>query len=152
MSEPNAVVFTGTLQWPRGALGERALLAFEPYEATKLALDEPAPVDVPGWLVERGFERLVEGAWNFPYLEDHVLAVFADLDVVELIDPATDLFTYPLSGLPHGWYAHLMRERSCLLITGVGLELATAGMAGIEQAVRRGEAFAGMVMINEGLD
>jgi hypothetical protein len=43
-----------------------------------------------------------------------------------------------------------MRERSCLLITGVGLRLATDGMAGVEQAVRRGDAFAGMVLINEG--
>lgn len=151
MSEPNAVVFTGTLQWPRGALGERALLAFEPYDLTKLALEEPAPVDVPGWLVERGFERLVEGAWNFPYLQEHVLAVFSDLGDIELIDAAADLFTYPLLGLEASWREHLMRERSCLVITGVDLRLATDGMAGIDQAVRRGDAYGGMVMINEGL-
>lgn len=68
MTEPNAVVFTSTLKWPQGALGERALLAFEPYDVTTLALEEKTPVDVPGWLIERGFERLVEGEWNFPEL------------------------------------------------------------------------------------
>jgi hypothetical protein len=152
MTEPNAVVFTTTLQWPQGALGERALLAFEPYDVTSLALDEKSPVAVDAWLTERGFIRLVEGAWSFPQLEGHVLGVFADLGEMSLLDEAADLFTYPLSGLPSGWCAHLMRERSCLVITGIDLRLATERMGGIERAVRRGNAFAGMVMINEGLD
>ncbi len=147
MNEPNAVVFTTTLKWPQDAVGERALLAFEPYDVANLALEEEAPVDVPGWLTERGFEQLVEGAWSFPYLEGHVLGVFADLGEMSLLDEAADLFTYPLSGLSPGWYEHLMRERSCLFITGTDLRLATEGMAGIEQAVRRGDAFGGMVLI-----
>jgi hypothetical protein len=73
VNEPNAVVFTTTLKWPQDALGERALLAFEPYEVTNLALEEEAPVDVAAWLTERGFEPLVEDEWSFPYLEGHVL-------------------------------------------------------------------------------
>lgn len=152
MTEPNAVVLMSTLQWPKGALGERPLLAFEPYDVTKLALEEGAPVDVAAWLEERGFERLVEGAWTFPHLAGHVLAVFVDLGEIELIDEAADLFSYPLSAVPSVWFEHLMRERSCLVITGLDLRLATEGMAGIEEAVRRGDAFAGMVLINEGLD
>lgn len=63
-----------------------------------------------------------------------------------------DLFSYPLSELPSAWHEDLMRERSCLLITGIDLRLAPDGMAGIDQAVRRGDALAGMVLINEGLD
>lgn len=152
MNEPNAVIFTTTLKWPPDTVGARVLLAFEPYEVANLALEEQAPVDVAGWLTERGFERLVEGAWTFPHLEGHVLGVFADLGDMALLDEAADLFTYPLSGLSPGWYEHLMRERSCLLITGTDLRLATEGMAGIEQAVRRGDAYAGMVLINEGVD
>ncbi len=152
MNEPTAVVLPTTLKWPRDAVGERALLAFEVYDPTRLALEDRSPVDVPAWLMERGFDRLVEDAWSFPYLEGHVLGVFADLGDIALIDEAGDLFSYPLSGLPSSWHEHLMRERSCLLITGVNLRLATDGMAGIEQAVRRGNAFAGMVLINEGLD
>ena len=151
MSGPTAVVLPTTLKWPREAVGERALLAFEAYEPTDLALEDRLPVDVPTWLLERGFARLVEGAWEFPYLEDHVLGIFADFDVIALIDEADDLFSYPMSGLPSAWREHLMRERSCLLITGVDLRLATDGMSGIEAAVRRGDAFAGMVLINEGL-
>ena len=151
MREPNAVVLTTTVKWPLDAVGERALLAFEPYDPTFLALEDRSPVDVPGWLLERGFARLVEGAWSFPYLEDHVLGVFADLGVIALIDEADDLFSYPLSGLPSAWHEHLMRERSCLVITCVGLRLATDGMAGVDEAVRRGDAFGGMVLINEGL-
>ena len=151
MTEPNAVVFTTTLQWPQGALGERALLAFEPYDVSSLALEEKSPVDVAGWLLERGFERLLEDVWTFPYMEGHVLGVFAEFGEMSLLDEAADLFTYPLSGLPSAWYEHLMRERSCLVITGVNLRLATEGMAGIERAIRRGDAFAGMVLINEGL-
>ncbi len=42
--------------------------------------------------------------------------------------------------------------RSCLVITGMDLRLATEGMGGIERAVRRGDALAGMVVINEGLN
>lgn len=152
MNEPTAVVLPMTLEWPRGALGERPLLVFEVYEVTHLALEDRAPVDVAAWLLERGFERLVEGAWNFPHLEGHVLGVFADIGDIALIDEGGDLFSYPLPGLPAPWHKHLMRERSCLVITGVDLRLATEGMAGIERAVRRGDAFAGMVMINEGLD
>lgn len=152
MNEPAAVVLPTTLKWPRDAVGERALLAFEVYQPTHLALEDRFPVDVPAWLLERGFERLVEDAWTFPYLEGHVLGVFADLGDMALIDEGDDLFSYPLSGLPSAWHEHLMRERSCLLITGVNLRLATDGMSGIEQAVRRGDAFAGMVLINEGLD
>jgi len=152
VNQPNAVVFTTTLKWPHATVGERALLAFEPYEVTNLALEEETPVDVAGWLTERGFERLVEDEWSFPYLEGHVLGVFADLGEMSLIDEAADLFTYPLSGISPGWYEHLMRERSCLLITGTDLRLATEGMAGVERAVRRGDAFSGMVLINEGLD
>ncbi len=53
--------------------------------------------------------------------------------------------------LPPSWHEHLMRERSCLVITGVDLQLAAEGMVGIERAVSRGDAFAGMVLINEGL-
>ena len=151
MTEPNAVVFTTALQWPQDALGERPLLAFEVYEVTHLALEDRSPVDVAGWLLERGFERLVEGAWSFPHLDGHVLGVFADLGDVALLDEGGDLFSYPLSGLPPSWQEHLMRERSCLVITGIDLRLATEGMAGIERAVRRGDAFAGMVLINEGL-
>ena len=103
MTEPNAVVFTTTLQWPQGAVGERALLAFEPYDVTKLALEEPALVHVPGWLLERGFERLVEGAWNFPHLEGHVLAVFADCPRAStpyVTDPmgVNHTFMLPVSG------------------------------------------------------
>lgn len=45
-----------------------------------------------------------------------------------------------------------MGERNCLVWTGVDLRLATEGMAGIEEAGRRGEAYAGRVFINEGLD
>lgn len=105
-----------------------------------------------GWLTERGFECLVDAAWSFPYLEGHVLGVLADLDDIALIDEGGGLFNYPLSGLPPGWYEHLMRERSCLLITGMSLHLATEGMAGIEHAVRRGDAYGGMVLINEALD
>lgn len=151
MNEPTAVLLTTTLKWPRDAIGDRALLAFEPYDPTDLALEDRSPVDVPAWLLERGFARLVEGGWQFPYLDDHVLGIFADLGVMALIDEADDLFSYPTSGLPSAWHEHLMRERSCLLITGVDLCLATAGMAGVEEAVRRGDAFAGMVLINEGL-
>ena len=115
MNEPNAVVYTTTLEWPQVTVGKRALLAFEAYDVTSLALEERAPVDVPGWLIARGFERLVEGEWNFPDLEGHVLGVFDDLGDVALIDEVGDLFTYPLAGLSRGWYEHLMRERSCLL-------------------------------------
>lgn len=152
MTEPNAVVLTSTLKWPAATVGDRALLAFEPYDVARLALDEDSSIDVPGWLIERGFERLIEGAWNFPHLEGHVLGVFADFGEISLIDEAGDLFTYPLSGLPPAWYEHLKRERSCLLITGIDLRLATEGMAGVEESVRRGDAFAGMVQINEGLE
>lgn len=151
MNEPTAVVLPKTLKWPRDALGEHALLAFEVYDPTHLPLEDRSPVDVPAWLLERGFERLVEEAWSFPYLEGHVLGVFADLGDIALIEGG-DLFSYPLAGLPAPWREHLMRERSCLLITGVDLRLATHGMGGIEDAVCRGDAYAGMVLINEGLD
>ena len=152
MNEPNAVVFTTTLQWPQDALGERVVLAFEPYEVASLALDEKSPVDIPAGLLERGFERLVEGAWSFPHLEGHVLGVFADLGDITLLDEGGDLFSYPLSGLSPSWHEHLMRERSCLVITGIDLRLATEGMGGITRAVGRGDAYAGMVLVNEGLD
>lgn len=100
MNEPTAVVLPRTLKWPRDAVGGRALLAFEVYDPTHLAQEDRSPVDVPAWLLEPGFERLVEDAWNFPYLEGHVLGVFADLGDIALIDEGGDVFSYPLSGLP----------------------------------------------------
>ena len=151
MNEPSAVVLTSTLQWPQGALGQRPLLAFEVYEPTALALEDRVPLDVEAWLLQRGFERLVADEWTFPYLEDHVLGVFEDLGQMALIDEADDLFTYPLGGLPAQWCEHLKRERNCLLITGKDLRLSADGMAGVERAVRRGEAFGGMVLINDGM-
>ncbi len=88
--------------------------------------------DVHGMILGISHLGSPEDAWSFPKLEGHVLGVFVDLGEMSLIDEASDLFTYRLSSLASGWYEHLMRERNCLLVTGVDLRLATDGMAGIK--------------------
>lgn len=72
-------------------------------------------------------------------------------DDFALIDEAADqLFGYRLSGIPEGWYSDLKMERNCLVITGVDLKLATAGMEGVKDACAKSRAFGAMVMINDG--
>lgn len=148
--EPNAVLLCSTLEWPVGALGKRPLLAFEPYDLSVFALEEGGASDVGGRLAERGFAQLVEGAWAFPHTHELILGVFDEFDTLSLIDEGDGLFEYPLSALPGDWYAHVLRERICLVITGSNLQLTTAGMEGVHQAVARGDAFGAMVMLNDG--
>ena len=148
--EPNAVLLCSALEWPVGALGKRPLLVFEPYDLSVFALEESGRSNVAGWLAERGFAQLVEGSWAFPHTHEFILGVFDEFDTLSLIDEGDDLFNYPLSALPDDWYAHVQRERICLVITGSNLQLTTAGMEGVHQAVARGEAFGAMVMLNDG--
>jgi hypothetical protein len=115
-----------------------------------LALEESGPTGVTGWLSERGFAQLVEGSWAFPHEHELVLGVFDEFDTLALIDEGDDLLNYPLSALPTDWFAHLQRERACLVVTGADLQLTTLGMEGVHQAVARGDAFGAMVMINDG--
>jgi hypothetical protein len=83
-------------------------------------------------------------------LDGIFLGIHYDFDVMELNDEGDELFTYPLSALPADWYAHLKLERNCLLITGVDLRLATAGMDGVRDACARGHAVGGTVLVNDG--
>ena len=151
MSEVNAVALFSRLDWPKDALGERALLVIESYEPSVWQRDDcPGPDAVAG-LRDRGFEPLRPDGWSFPYLEDHIVAIDESSDDFVLIDEAADqLFGYPLSGVPSEWYSHLKMERNCLVITGVDLRLATTGMDGVRQACADGRAFGAMVMINDG--
>lgn len=150
MTDPTAIVLCSQLQWPADAFGSRPLIVFEPYDSSVFALEDGDSSDIASWLTQRGFARLIEGSWDFPYEHELVLGVFADFDALALIDEGDDLFNYPLNALPADWYAHLTRERNCLVITGVGLELAQAGMEGVHRAVGRGEAFGAMVLLNDG--
>ncbi len=151
MSEVSGAAVFLRLKWPKDALGERPLLVIESYEPSVWKLDDSEHVDVPTALRERGFEPLRSGDWSFPYLEDHLVAIDEPSDGFALIDDAADeLFAYPLSGIPPAWYSHLKLERNCLLITGVGLRLATDGMDGVEQACANRRAFGAMVLINDG--
>jgi hypothetical protein len=147
---PDAVLLCSTLQWPAGALGRRPLVVFEPYDISKFALEEGASTDVTGWLKERGFAPLVKDSWDFPLEHELVLGVFKEFDTPALIDEGDDLLNYPLGALPTDWFAHLQRERVCLVVTGANLQLTTLGMEGVHQAVARGDAFGAMVMINDG--
>jgi hypothetical protein len=52
--------------------------------------------------------------------------------------------------VPPDWYSHLKIERNCLVITGVDLQLATAGLDGVDDACAQGRAFGAMVLINDG--
>jgi hypothetical protein len=52
--------------------------------------------------------------------------------------------------VPPDWYSHLKIERNCLVITGVDLQLATAGLDGVDDAYAQGRAFGAMVLINDG--
>jgi hypothetical protein len=150
VSEPTGVILCSKLQWPADALGRRPLLVFEPYDLSVFGLEGGAPSDVKGWLTERGFAQLVEGSWAFPHGHELVLGVFDEFDTLALIDEGDDLFNYPLGALPTDWFAHLQRERVCLVVTGANLQLTTLGMEGVHQAVARGDAFGAMVMVNDG--
>ncbi len=152
VSEATAVALFSALEWPEGALGRRALLAFEPYDASVFSLNQDRAGDPISCLLERGFARQVPGVWAFPHVEGHSLGIFEDFDEVALIDEADDLFVYPLSALPQDWLGHVERERCCLLVTGVGLSLATAGFKGVERAAARGEAVGGAVMLVDPAD
>lgn len=151
MSEVNGVALFSRLKWPKDALGERPLLVIESHEPSVWKLDDFPEVDPIAGLRERGFEALRPEGWSFPYLDDHLVAIDESSDDFALIDEAADeLFGYPLSGVPSDWYSHLKMERNCLVITGVGLGLATAGMDGVKNACAEGRAFGAMVMINDG--
>jgi hypothetical protein len=114
-------------------------------------LDDSDTPDAIAGLQERGFEALNPDGWSFPYLEDHLVAIDEASDDFALIDEAAEeLFGYPLSGVPSNWYSHLKMVRNCLVITGVDLRLATAGMDGVRDACADGRAFGAMVMINGG--
>jgi len=151
MIEPTAIFLFSSLQWPAGALGERPLLVFEPYDPSVFSLDEETTGETSSSLLERGFQRLDVDAWSFPYLEGYVLTMLEEFDELALIDEAGELFQYPLSAAPVDWYQHLTRERNCLVITGTGLRLAADGMAGVHEAARRGTAFAGSVLAHDGM-
>ena len=89
--------------------------------------------------------------WHFPYLDDHLIAIDESSGALALIDDAADeLFAYRLDSLPQGWYEHLKRERNCLVVTGIDLQLAIAGMTGVDEACASGKAFGAMVMVNDG--
>lgn len=91
------------------------------------------------------------GSWNFPPQTEHLVVVHEEFDALGVIDEGADeLFAYPLSALPEEWFAHLKRERSCLVITGVDLKLAWAGLEGVRQACERGQAAGAMLLINDG--
>lgn len=151
MSEVNGVALFSRLKWPKDALGERPLLVIESYEPSVWKLDDSAGLDAIAGLRKRGFEPLRPDGWSFPYLEDHLVAIDESSDDFALIDEAADeLFGYPLSGVPNDWYSHLKMERNCLVITGVNLRLATAGMDGLKDACADRRAFGAMVMINDG--
>lgn len=151
MSQINGVALFSRLKWPKDALGERPLLVIESHEPSIWKLDDLPEADPIAGLRERGFEPLQPEGWSFPYLEDHLVAIDETSDDFALIDEAADeLFGYPLSGVPEDWYSHLKMERNCLVITGVDLRLATAGMDGVKKACADGKAFGAMVMINDG--
>lgn len=151
MSEVSGVAIFSRLNWPKDALGERPLLVIESYEPSVWGRDDSAAPDTATRLRERGFEALEPEGWSFPYLEDHLVAIDESSDDFALIDETADeLFGYPLSEVPDDWYSHLRMERNCLVITGVDLRLATAGMDGVKEACTNGSAFGAMVMINDG--
>lgn len=149
MSEVNGVALFSRLKWPKDALGERPLLVIESYEPFVWARDQVA--DPLTGIRDRGFEPLRPEGWSFPYVDDHIVIIDESLDDFALIDDRADqLFGYPLSGVPVDWDTHLKMERNCLVITGLDLRLATAGMAGVKEACADGKAFGAMVMINDG--
>lgn len=151
MTEVSGVALFSTLQWPADALGERALLVIESYDPSVWRIDGIPTRDALEALRVRGFAPLERERWSFPYLEEHLLAIDESSGSLALIDEAADeLFGYRLDAVPTQWYQHLQRERSCLVITGVDLHLATAGMEGVEQASAYGNAFGAMVLINDG--
>lgn len=151
MGEVTGVALFSRLSWPKDAFGERPLLVIESYEPSVWKRDECPGADAVAGLRDRGFEPLRPEGWSFPYLEDHLVAIDESSDDFALIDEAADeLFGYPLSGVPSEWYSHLKMERNCLIITGVGLRLAMAGMEGVKDACVKGRAFGAMVMINDG--
>jgi hypothetical protein len=153
VSEVNGIALFSRLKWPKDAVGERPLLVIESYEPSVWKLEDSGAADAITGLHERGFQPLNPDGWSFPYLDDHLVAINESSDDFALIDEAADeLFGYPISGIPAEWYAHLKMERNCLVITGVDLRLATAGMDGVKDACTKGKAFGAMVMINEGLD
>lgn len=151
MSDVNGVALFSTLKWPKDALGERSLLVIESYEPSVWQRDDCGDRDAIAGLRARGFAPLRSDGWSFPYLEDHLVAIDESSDDFALIDDGADeLFSYPVSGIPQDWYSHLKLERNCLVITGVGLRLATDGMEGVNQACASRRAFGAMVMINDG--
>lgn len=123
MSEPTGVVLCSELQWPADALGRRPLLVFALRRICARAR-RGRPDGLGGWLTERGFAQLVAGSWTFPHEHEFVLGVFDEFDTLALIDEGDDLLNYPLGALPADWFAHLERERVCLVVTGVDLQLA----------------------------
>ncbi|MPZ93113.1 MAG: hypothetical protein GEU68_16120 [Actinobacteria bacterium] len=152
MGEVAGVALFTDLEWPKGTLGRRPLLVFESYDASAWRLpDRPyTGGDDMSVFLDRGFELFVPDRWTFPYLEGLFLAIHYDFDVMALNDEGDELFTYPLSALPTEWYSHLKLERNCLLITGLELHLATAGMEGVHDACARGHAAGGMLLVNDG--
>ena len=151
MSDVNGVALFTRLKWPKDAMRERPLLVIESYEPSVWQRDDCPGPDVIAGLRDRGFQPLGPDGWSFPYLDDHLLAIDESSDDFALIDDAADeLFAYPLSGIPQDWYSHLKLERDCLVITGVDLRLATAGMEGVKEACANRTAFGAMVMINDG--
>lgn len=151
MNDVAGVALFSTLKWPKDALGERPLLVFESYDPSVWNRDGGSGSDAITGLRDRGFEPLLPEGWSFPYLDDHLLAIDEPDDDFALIDDAADqLFGYPISAIPGEWYSHLKMERNCLVLTGVELGLATAGMNGVKAACEDGRAFGAMVLINDG--
>lgn len=124
--------------------------AFEPYEPSVLQLPgHPSGDDgIMSSLAERGFEPLRPGAWSFPEVPEHQIAISDDLDAFAVIDDGADeLFAHPLGTIPERWRAHLLRDGVCLVITGISLRLASRGLDGGTEASARDQVFGGMVMV-----
>ena len=153
MNRVTGVAHFSDLQWPADALGRRALLVFEPYEPNVLMLPDH-PVSAEGVIascVERGFGLLSPDAWSFPHLSEYQIVLDKEFDDFAIIDDyVEELFVYPVNALPRDWFAHLRRERSCLVITGIELGLTTRGLDGVRDACRSGRAVGGMLLVNDG--